>query len=286
MEMNNPVAGKMENIKTIFQNARETAAKHRVLNELIKLLETADHEFLSVAFEGASMEIALNDFTGEPSMKNWISYLNLAHNHSAQIFIGLGWAIAQERRKELSFLKNLNPGMLFRMWDGCGYYDGILRQRQVIKSKVRLDYIPEEDFRSYAQGLGRSIWYNTKGDLAKAAEIISTFPTATQADLWRGIGIASSYVGGCSENTFQELLFLSGNNKIHLGIGAAMVAKSRIQANSITPDIEIACKTLCNMSAQDAMNITVNADSGANGFETWLSGMVAEIEKKSLRIRQ
>lgn len=286
MESYTIVAGNMENIKNIFQSARETAANQKDLNELVKLLQDTDREFLSVAFEGASMEIALKDFSEDLSMQKWLTYLDFAKSHAAQIFIGLGWAIAQEKKTGLLFLKDLDPGMLFRMWDGCGYFDGILRQRQVVKSQARLDYISEKDFRSYDQGLGRSIWYSTKGDPAKTSEIIATFPPARQTDLWRGIGIACSYVGGCDEKTLQSLLSFGGNNKTQLGIGAAMVAKSRFQANCMTPDIETACNVFCNMTAIEAMEIIVEADSEVYDFENWLSGMVDAIEKKRTEIRQ
>jgi enediyne biosynthesis protein E3 len=273
MESTGIIAEKMENIKRIFQNARETAAKHKDLHELVKLLENTDREFLSVAFEGASMEIALTDFAEDPSMKSWLSYLDLCKHHAAQIFIGLGWAVAQEKKTDLNFVNTLEPGMLFRMWDGCGYFDGILRQRQVVKNLSRLDYIPEKDVRAYDQGLGRSIWYSTKGNPSRSSEFISGFPPARQPDLWRGIGIATSYVGGFNKEMLYDLLSLSGHHKVQLGIGAAMVAKSRIQANCMTPDIETACAVFCNMTANEAMEITVEADLVAESFDSWLSLM-------------
>jgi enediyne biosynthesis protein E3 len=278
MEMNSIIAAKMENIKNIFQNGRENVSKQGDLNDLVKILSDSYPEFISVAFEGASMEIALKDFAIDHSMPNWKKFLMLANEHTAQIFIGLGWAVAQEKRTELDFVKDLEPGMLFRMWDGCGYFDGILRQRQVIKGQARLDYIPEINFNSYDQGLGRSIWYSTKGEPSKTAEIISNFPPARQSDLWRGIGIACAYVGGCEEERLKTLVSLAGNYETQLGIGAAMVAKSRIQSGSMTNDIETVCLAFANLSAQQAMKITLQADSAAiESFGSWLSFMHKEI---------
>jgi enediyne biosynthesis protein E3 len=279
MEPSSIIAGKMENIAAIFQNARKTASQQKDLNELVRILETSDHEFISIAFEGASMEIAQKDFTEDPTLQEWFAYLKIAEKHAAQIFIGLGWAVAAEKRTDLSFLDKVDPGMIFRMWDGCGYFDGKLRQRQVIKGLARLNYIPEKNFRPYDQGLGRCIWYNSLGETTKVSDTISGFPVNRQPDLWRGIGIAASYVGGCNENIFNSLLSLAGNNKIQLGIGAAMVAKSRTQAECLTEDLEKACIFLCNMTTQEAMKATIEADANAaNSFDNWLS----HIEKNIL----
>jgi enediyne biosynthesis protein E3 len=275
--MNTIIAKKMENITSIFQNARDTASKQKDLHELVKFLGIAKHEFISVAFEGASMEIAQQDFAEDPTMQKWFSYLKIAEKHAAQIYIGLGWAVAAEKRTDLSFLDKADPGMLFRMWDGCGYFDGKLRQRQVLKGTARLDYIPKECFRPYDQGLGRYIWYHCFGDPTKVSEIISTFQAERQPDLWRGIGIACSYVGGCEEKNLNALMIFAGEYKIQLSIGAAMVSKSRIQADCLTKDIETACRVFNKITPQTALKITLEADFETSGsFDPWL----LQMEKK------
>lgn len=281
MEMNDLIARKMENITTIFQNARETASKEKDLNELVKLLETTDHEFISIAFEGASMEIAQQDIAEDVSMQRWLEYLKLAEKHAAQIYVGLGWAIAATKQTDLSFLSKLDPSMIFRMWDGCGYFDGKLRQRQVLKGLARLEYIPLEYLKPYDQGLGRSVWYTCIGDPLKVSEMIKNFPAARQTDLWRGIGIACSYVGGCTEITLKTLMNLAGNDKMQLCVGSAMVAKSRIEAGSDTKNLEIACDLFCNVSAKEAMELTLKADEkAADSFDNWLSLMENEMVSK------
>jgi hypothetical protein len=281
MESNNIISGKMEKIASIFQNARETASGEKDLDKLVKVLASVDPEFVSIAFEGASMEIAQQSFSSESTLEKWFLYLKAAEAHAAQIYIGLGWAIAAEKKTDLSCLADADQSMLFRMWDGAGYFDGKLRQRQVVKGLARMDYIPGYAFRSYDQGLGRSLWYSTKGDPLKTAEIISTFPPARQVDLWRGIGIACSYVGGCDETILKMIATLSADNKLQLGIGAAMVAKSRSQAASMTKDLEKACTFFANMSAGEAMEITVKSDDEAgNSFDRWLTLMERGIRKK------
>ncbi len=252
------IAAKMENIKTIFQSAQDNATKQNDIGELIKQLETIDSEFLSVGYEATSMELALKDFQSDESMKSWNTFVTLSKNHAPQVYVGLGWAIAKEKHVDKLFLDALNPEMRFRVWDGCGYFDGIFRQRQVIKNQSRLEYILENDFHSYDQGLGRSLWYICKGDENKIQEMVEAFATERHADLWRGIGIACSYVGGCEESALKKLIVSAKEHSAQLGIGATLVAKSRILSNCLTKDIELNCKIFRNMSAKEAMESVGN----------------------------
>lgn len=289
----NPVADKMEIIKTIFQDAKTYAEEQDDVTELIRYLENTNSEFRSVAYEGASMGLALKDFSDiaphynipsfQPSkihLNRWNSFMNVSQNHAAHICVGLGWAIAQAKPADLSFVNALNPIMQFRVWDGCGYYDGFFRQRQTIQNQNRLDYISEKYFQGYDQGLGRCLWYLCKGDVTKIPEMIQQFSGSRHADLWRGIGIACAYVGGCgpSADRFNTLSLSAGQHRVQLAIGAAMVAKARIHANSITKDIELVCNIWCNLNAQQAMSITVKTEASADSsFTKWLLQMETEL---------
>lgn len=259
--MNPIITFKMEYIKTIFQTAQENASMIEDMTELISLLEANEKEFLSVAYEGAAMGLALKDFAINNSYKNWSAFLEPSKKHSPQVYIGMGWAVAQEKRDISALEEKLPANMQFRIWDGCGYFDGIFRQRQTIKSQNRLEYIPEKNYKAYDEGLGRSIWYICKGDETKVPEIIKTFAAERQSDLWRGIGIACSYVGGFEENALKSLKSSAEIHSTQLGIGAAMVAESRIVSDCFTKDIELVNRVFNNLSAEEAMDITVRNKS-------------------------
>jgi hypothetical protein len=251
--MNTSIASKMENIKAIFQRSRESASQLESIPDLISELERTEREFLSVAYEGAAMGLALKDFSNsDDTHSNWFSFLSASKRHAPQVYIGLGWAVAQEKR---TGIPALSPNMEFRVWDGCGYFDGIFRQRQTIKGQNRLEYIPEKNYRGYDEGLGRSIWYICKGDETKVPEMIHPFSEERQSDLWRGIGIACSYVGGFEENALMDLMSSAGKHSAQLGIGAAMVAESRIEADCHTNDIELANRIFNSRSADESKKI-------------------------------
>ena len=119
-----------------------------------------------------------------------------------------------------------------------------------------METIASENYQAYDEGLGRSMWYTVKGDVTKVTEMVRSFPADRHADLWRGVGIACSYVGGFDKEILDALVSASAEHNVQLAIGAAMVAKSRIEAECITEDIETSCHALCNTTAQQAMDIT------------------------------
>lgn len=275
------IENKMHSIRTIFQDARDFAMGEENIDAIVKQLSQQDSDFNSVAYEGASMSLALKDFTDNNTLKRWDALLNVSEAHAGQIHIGLGWAIAKSKPADLSFMETINPKFRFRVWDGCGYYDGLFLQRQPIKNHLRADYITEKEFSAYDEGIGRSLWYACKGDVDLLPEMIQPFASARHSDLWRGIGIACSYVGGCDESSLKKLLSLANEHRIQLSIAAAMVAKSRTHANRITKDIELACNVWCHLSVHDAMQLTVKADSTFESFTKWLATMETAITNTS-----
>lgn len=276
----NIIEQKMEKIKSIFQVAKEHASTLEI-NQLINFLQATEKEFLPVAYEGAAMELALNDLTERDSIFKWKQLLDASKKYACQIYIGMGWAIAQQKKSELSFLDQLSHNMQFRLWDGCGYYDGIFRQRQSIKGQKRSEHIQPKDFQAYDEGVGRSIWYICKGDETKVKELITTFDKERHSDLWRGVSIACCFVGGFDENKLRALFVSSGEHKIQLRIGAAMVAKSRIEADCSTEDIELANQVFNGMSAIEAMKITVKNKTVQNfSFSTFIQQMENDLKKQ------
>jgi hypothetical protein len=169
-------------------------------------------------------------------------FLKRAKKHTKQVLIGIGWAIAQEKNRSLIFTEMFDEAMLYSIWDGCGYYDGFLRQRQTIKNQNRLTYIDPKDYKAYDEGIGRSLWYLSKGDTEKVQKMVQGFSVDRHSDLWRGIGIACSYVGGFDESTLVSLRISAGEHAKQLYIGNAMVKASRMEAASPTIDMEVACR--------------------------------------------
>lgn len=279
MEARRNVAQQIGKIKDIFQHAQILATAGEDVNQLIADLEKADPEFRSIAYEGASMSLALSDLSRGEILTRWSSLLEgPGAAHATQIYVGLGWALAQQQIPVSHYVERLDPLLGFRVADGHGYFDGLLRSRQAIKNQKRPEDLPEKFFPAYDQGVGRSLWYSSLGEHFKIPEIMDRFVPLRHPDLWRGIGIAVAYVGGFETTTLVELAAAASQYRVPLAIGAALAARARWQANSLTPDAEMACRVWCHCSAEQAVMLTVNAEPSATQnpaavFKNWISKM-------------
>ena len=283
MNAQSEVAVRMEKIREIFQHAMSIAKEKEDFKSLVAELDNTENEFRSIAYEGAAMALALKDFSDGHTLNHWRLFMEGPGNkHSAQVHAGLGWAIAQQRISALPFIETLDPIMRFRMLDGCGYYDGIFRQRQTIAKQTMPTDLADKLLSGYDQGVGRSLWYISKGACAKIPEMISAFSPSRHNDLWRGVGIACVYVGGFDFDILSELLNYSLSHHTQLAVAAALVAQARNNAETLTPDTELACRVWCNCSTQEAILVTEKSKQSAtlhpdDAYKTWLRNIEEEL---------
>jgi hypothetical protein len=250
---------KTEAIRTVFLETQLFYATHDDLPALMEYLEHTEKEFSSIAYESASMAIALKDFESETFPHAWLSFANgPAAAHQAQVYVGLGWAIAKFNFPFLTAVKNLNARLYFRIADGCGYYDGSFKHRRTVTNQELPVYLPAAAMPMYDQGIGRSIWYTEKADIHKICSKIETFASSRHADLWRGVGIAVAYVGGCDDEDLKTLFRYASTNSFQLACGAALAARSRTMANTMTADTD-RCSRLWFALSADA-TATANED--------------------------
>jgi len=272
----NSVSENMEKIKILFQESSTYALQENNSVAVIEKLENIALEFRSVAYEAAAMVFAEQDIVAENQLKQWKTfYAQASTNYSIPLHVGLGWALAKGNNETIPFFNSLDSFMVPRVLDGMGYYDGIFKQRATIKNLKISDKFVTPLIKHYDQGVGRSIWYIAAGNPIKCNEIIDTFPTERKADLWRGIGIASVYVGGCDENTYNALKKIAKEHFSSLAVGAALSVKSRVESNSITNDIELVCKLLLKTTPNEMVE-TLNKflqDTEANEYNKWLTAI-------------
>ncbi|MCF8277991.1 MAG: DUF1702 family protein [Flavobacteriales bacterium] len=231
-----------ENIETVvstFQKGRELAESGIAINELIVELNKFDIRYRSVAFEGASMGVALTN-----DLETWKAYSKASEKHATQVHIGLGWAIAQGQPPKspeggldlASTLSQTETEYHVKVLDGYGYWNGLFSRRLTIRSQSIPENITPEFQAGFDQGVGRAIWYITKGEVDKVLNIINHFPENRRANLWQGIGVASTYVGGCSDELIAELKSAAGVFKMNFerGIEAAEGSMKEASLNTFT----------------------------------------------------
>jgi hypothetical protein len=254
-----------EKIRAVFLETQLFYATHDDLPALIVYLANTEKEFSSIAYESASMAIALKNFEADTFPHEWLLFVNgPAAAHQAQVYVGLGWAIAKFNFPFLKAIEKLESQFYLRIADGCGYYDGSFKYRQTVINQQLPVYLPVTAMPMYDQGIGRSIWYTEKADIHKMHSKIETFAADRHANLWRGIGIAVAYVGGCNDEDLKTLLKYAAANGFQLACGAALAARSRTMAKTMTADTDCCSRLWFGLTA-DAHIIT-NED----GYCNWI----------------
>jgi hypothetical protein len=110
---------------------------------------------------------------------------------------------------------------------------------------------------------------------ARIADVIATFEEGRRSDLWSGVGLACAYAGGVGKDAIVALKDLAGDLRPELAQGAAFAAEARRHAGNPSEYSELACRVLCDCSASDAADVTVQAldalpaDGEVPAFEVW-----------------
>ena len=258
----NSVQGKMDTIQNTFLHVQDIFFESPDWKNHVAELESTDIEFRSIGYESASMSIALEDLKQGEQFTNWFRFLNeAASTHATQVHVGLGWAFAQGLKTPLTYLQELNPMMRYRVLDGYGYYEGIFRRRRSIINHLKLNVEDVVASAALDQGIGRSIWYLNKGIIDDAKMMIEGFAIERHKDLWRGLGIAIAYVGGCDEEMLQEIFSKADSYKTQLATGAVMALVSRDSAKYISADTELACEVWCKQNAEQILELNYSIKS-------------------------
>ena len=252
MNLYSNVSERMDYIQKLFLGVELHIQNKSALNELIAVLETEPPEFRSVAYESASFEIALKDLKTDPHLDRWKEFRQLcAQQHTFHIDIGLGWAFAKMGLHPDLYVQAMQPLVKWMVFDGAGYYFGLFKGRSTLKNKEIPELIEGDSLHGFDQGLGRRLWYMVKGNVNEVIKLVESFPLSRHPDLFRGIGIASGYVGGNKEDDLLFLSLLSGENRQQLQLGIMLAAISRIASDSINEDISLACRVICNKTMNE-----------------------------------
>lgn len=266
---------KIQHIQTIFRHVQDSFSDSYTLQTLAENLGNYEIEFRSIAYEAASMCIALQDFKTANELNRWHDFLNENSAHATQIHVGLGWALAQNEISPIEFLRQLEPVFGYRVLDGYGYYEGFFRRRKSILNQQQPQWNDSTATGAYNQGLGRSLWYIHNGEIDAAKHALEKFPVERHKDLWRGLGIAIAYVGGCNEKMLREVFIQSGLYKSQLATGAVMALVSRHYANYISDDTSLVCKVWLNKTSEEIILLNENLRSSLNlkaddAYKNWI----------------
>ena len=243
------VEERINGIQKVFQIGKLEGELSGIQNEY--RFETAlSSEYVSVAFEGCSMAIAITSLKNRDSLIDWHLFVSeKGQNYLAQIHVGLGWALAELQLPIRQYLIAIDPKWQLRVLDGFGYYCGLFRRRDAIRTMSFPLEIPEELYSGYNQGIGRFLYYLAQGNVERLARNIELFTDDRHADFWRGIGIAATFIGGSDESELIELNKLAGEHNQQLKIGVALAANSLKKADAFNEMSQLVSNCILNDEA-------------------------------------
>jgi len=236
-------------------------------------MHPAEHQ--GFAYEGAAMALTVLDAL-TPWRQRFASFRDtVAVSHLYMVHVGAGWALARLHRRIEPFLASCDPLLRWLVVDGYGFHEGYFHPERAVAAQRRPQHLSAAAARIFDQGLGRSFWFVCGADVDRLAPTVAQFPRERQADLWSGIGLASTYAGGCDEDDIRALLAAADIYRVDLAQGAAFAAKARARAGNMTQHTERACRLLCGVAALEAADVTDSAlaglprDGNAETYEGW-----------------
>ena len=231
------IEDKIHLIQNTFQKAKGTTSITDFNAGLSTLNLKTPVEYASVIYEGASAGIALESFKKTNSIAEWISFYEcFRERHSSQILVGLGWALFEGRQHLSPTLNQLQPRQIWRVLDGYGFCFGLFKRNTSIRKQLIPTELDASMIAGYTQGLGRSLWYISRGNVEHLVRMINLFPATNHSDLWRGVGIAVTYVGSVNEMILSDLQRQVKSNLPSLKCGIALALHSRGKAYSLSED--------------------------------------------------
>ncbi len=267
---------RLESIGETFLLGYNHAVRTPDFGCLTEALRRVPHAMRGFAYEGAGMGLAVLDIAApfrSDAMRRFAAGPGAAHIY--MIYVGAGLALARTSPRLTWRLGALDPLLQGLMWDGYGFHEGFFHPRRAIEARERPRRFGEHKARNFDQGLGRALWFATGAAPAAVAETIGRFPTGRQADLWSGIGLASTYAGGVSRAELETLRDLSGGHLPHLRQGASFAAAARARAGNTVPETELACAVHCGMTPDRCATIaedskpTMDRPDGGETYTHW-----------------
>lgn len=238
-------------LQHVFVKSQQWIEQQESIDNLVKELPKHFFDYTAVAFEGASMQLAIKALRAQKPLKEWKELAeDCNHPYPLSSYLGLGMALAQLRLDPSPYAVEKGALLNARVWSGYGYYNNFFRNRSEV------DYLNEQSLTVkslYWQGVGRSCWHKCQGDLDKLQKLLEPLNGKSTEALWRGIGIASTYLGIGSKKLWQQLESIAGKSKLQLAVGAIIVSASiRLTTRSICHDL---FSLWCGVSLEEAQQI-------------------------------
>ncbi|SOB85632.1 Protein of unknown function [Streptomyces sp. 1331.2] len=264
--------------------------------EVERRLALVDPEQRGFAYEGATMAFTVLDAMGRGRRTRDL-LTGSGQPHIFLAYIGIGFAMARLPRplwtKVLPDLTGTpyHPTMSWLAVDGYGFDLAYFHTRRWVDEQRRpkpypWQGAPEYFRRAVDQGIGRALWFIHGGAPRQVAAAVRRFAADRQADLWGGVGLASTFAGGSPAEGLGVLCEEAGPYRAELAQGSVFASKARAYAGFVPGHTEAASTALTGLSVEAAAKLADEcapeaagpAGAGSGGlppYELWRANVRA-----------
>jgi enediyne biosynthesis protein E3 len=237
--------------RTFIYGYNQALGSSRV-DALVATLDGVPRNFRGFAFEGAAMASHLLDLL-TLSRTRWQALHDRAGDRYLYLlYVGMGWVWARIPVSLAWSLERRDPLYGWLAVDGLGFHAGYFDTSTYVEEQRYPRRVVGYARRAFDQGLGRSLWFSRGARASAIAATIERYPHGRRSDLWAGVGLASAYAGGVSEEGLEDLVALSQGFHSALAQGVAFAAEARVRANDIAPWTAQVCASVCACSVEEA----------------------------------
>ncbi len=238
----------------------------------------------SIAWEATAMAVGwLERNTG--SDQTWQGLFDSqGPEHHVALTLGLGWALSWLKLPTEGQIEHLSPLLRWRVLDGYGFRDGFVFTRRFALRRELPVSLSGFGASIWRQGLGRSLWYTTSADVGEISQVVAGFSASEQVELWRGLGIAATFIGSLTEAPMLALRGAAGEQARWLALGAAMASRTIRDGGGPMDRQTAPCSALAESTPEELAGITDAAEAAlpereAEGphFQAWMNGIAARL---------
>ncbi|HEX4721536.1 MAG TPA: DUF1702 family protein [Pseudonocardiaceae bacterium] len=237
--------------------------------DLERRLDMVEPELRGFAYEGAAMANTVRDIMPGRSDRTRELLRGPGQPHLLLAYIGIGFAMNHLPRvtwkKVIPDLSGspFYPTMTWLAVDGYGFDLAYFHTKKWIDQQRRpapypWQGAPDYFLRAVDQGIGRALWFINGANPEQVAAAVARFPADRHVDLWSGVGLASTFAGGCDADGLTVLRNAAGDHHADLAVGATWAITGRIAAGFTPEHSELAVDVFAGLSTTDAVILAGN----------------------------
>ncbi len=245
--------------------------------ELARRVNELEVRWRSVAAEGSAMGLATLDIVLGKKTR-WSHFKQQIHQcYTPAVYLGRGMAIGLIKPR-CQFHQDIQESMFSWLTvDGMGFTQAFLHHLHKVGKSPGLLPLHDCDSKTHQnifdQGVGRFLWINHGHELPVLVAIINKQEKHRLADLWSGVGVASTFLGSVDKENMQYLKQEAGIYAPDLAVGASLACRTRLADGSRMPHLNDVIETLCGVNAQECAEMGEQMMDQLSPFGVTISGI-------------